>query len=101
MGLFFTTKGTVTVNHRNRCGTRRNPAWDPPSDAEKCTDLVSLNLLQERQEGSTVFPGFSRWKALEHYLEAQRLLRVPPCRSIPSPAQPIPLDSVVAKGIHC
>lgn len=66
MGLFFTTKGTVTVNHRNRCGTRINPAWDPSSDAEKCIDLFSLNLLQERQEGSTAFPGFSRWKALEH-----------------------------------
>lgn len=61
MGLFFRTKGTV--NHRNCRGTRRNPAGATPSDGEEHMGLVSLKLLQDRQEA---FPGFPHWKAPEH-----------------------------------
>lgn len=87
MGLFFPTKGTVTVNHWNCRGTRTNPAWDSPSDGEKWMDLVSLNLLQERQEGPTALPGCSRWKALEHWAGSTKAAVGASCRSIHSPAQ--------------
>lgn len=83
MFFFSTTKGTVIVNHWNCRGTRRNPAWDTPLGGEKCVGLVSLKLLQE---------SFLRvsltGKPQNTPLEAHRLLWVPQCRSIHSPAHP-------------
>lgn len=82
-GFSITTKGTVTVNHWNCHWTRRNPAWDTPSDGEN----VWTFCLSKPAAGNLSQVSVTE-KPQNSHLEAQRLLWVPQCRSIHSPSHP-------------
>lgn len=102
MGLFSQPRALSppdSVNHQNRRGTWRNPAWDTPSDGEKCGDLVSTPAAGKAGR----IPSSPRLLSLQSP-EPELTWKHKGCCGCPSAgaatAQPSPLDSDVAKGIQ-